>query len=159
MTTLVTEGVLDAPSIERLLAPRDGLVLERREGTAGFSAVEGPFQRYRRTVDIGPKRDGDERREVRQSVDYELGIPWFGWLFGRAVRHRLGPLEPPRGWPWWSPPERISPGAAATLAALCVLSMVTGYLGTILTQTITFAAQEFGADKGAQSIALAAVRA
>lgn len=173
MTTSVAEGALDAPSIERLLAPRDGLVLERREGDSAFSAAGGPFRHYRRTVEIGPPIEVDEDvdddvaadvdrpelRHVRQTVAYELGIPWFGWMFGRAVRHRLGRLEPSHGWPWWSPPERISTEGAATMAALCVLSMVTGYLGTILTQTITFAAREFGADKGAQSIALAAVRA
>lgn len=196
MTRVVTEGALDSASVEKIMAPRDGLVLERAEGEGVFSALEGPFLHYRRRVEIlglpsgsgdgegpdavagrsadgsgdraagRPGRDvlrsppgGDPRCRVRQTVEYELDIPWFGWMFGWAVRRRLAALEPRHGWPWWSPPERISREGAVALAALCLLSMVTGYLGTILTQTITFAAREFGADKGAQSVALASVRA
>ncbi|HUP68392.1 MAG TPA: MFS transporter [Acidimicrobiales bacterium] len=160
MTKAVSEGALDAASIERIMAPRDGMVLERAEGEGVFSALEGPFGNYRRQVEIVEPPSGSDRlRRVRQTVEFELDIPWFGWMFGWAVRRRLAALEPRHGWPWWSPPERISREGAVALAALCLLSMVTGYLGTILTQTITFAAREFGADKGAQSVALASVRA
>ncbi|PLS75051.1 MAG: hypothetical protein CYG61_09065, partial [Actinobacteria bacterium] len=161
MTTEVTEAAVDAAAAERALAPRDGLVLERADGPGSFRAVEGPFRDYRRLVELAP-HPGDGAvgpRRLRQTVEYELAIPWFGWLFRRPVRRHLAKLEPAPRWPWWSPPERISAQAAATLAALCLLSMVTGYLGTILTQTITFAAREFGADKSAQGVALAAVRA
>lgn len=162
MTTAVSEAALDAASVERIMAPRDGLVLEQTDGDGRFSAVEGPFRHYRRRVEIvgAPAREGDGGGAgVRQTVEYELDVPWFGWMFRWAVRRRLAALEPRQGWPWWSPPERITQEGAVALAALCLLSMVTGYLGTILTQTITFAAREFGADKGAQSVALAAVRA
>ena len=44
------------------------------------------------------------------------------------------------------------------LAALCVISIALGYLGTLLTQTMTFAAEEFDASRSSQSLALAAVR-
>lgn len=164
MSTVVSERALDAASIDQIMAPRDGLVLERPEGDGIFSALDGPFRRYRRRVEIvASSTDGgdgsEDGRRVRQTVEFELDIPWFGWMFRWAVRRRLASLEPRHGWPWWSPPERISQEGAVALAALCLLSMVTGYLGTILTQTITFAAREFGADKGAQSVALAAVRA
>src|SRR5205807_8584639 len=49
--------------------------------------------------------------------------------------------------------------AATVLATLALLSIVTGYLGSLLTQTITYAASEFGAHKSAQGIALGSVRA
>src|SRR5262249_28162958 len=48
---------------------------------------------------------------------------------------------------------------ATVLATLALLSIVTGYLGSLLTQTITYAADEFGASKSAQGIALGSVRA
>jgi MFS family permease len=44
------------------------------------------------------------------------------------------------------------------LANLASLSYIVGYLAALLSQTITFAAHEFGADKAAQGNALAAVR-
>ncbi len=44
------------------------------------------------------------------------------------------------------------------LGLLCGLAVVAGYLGTLLTQTITFAADEFGASDTQQGATLAAVR-
>jgi MFS family permease len=41
---------------------------------------------------------------------------------------------------------------------LCGLSMLTGYLGTTITQTMTYAAKEFGASTAAQGATLATVR-
>ena len=47
---------------------------------------------------------------------------------------------------------------ASVLGLLANLSIVAGYLGTLLTQTMTFAADQFGASTGAQGNAFAAVR-
>jgi MFS family permease len=52
----------------------------------------------------------------------------------------------------------MDPRAAGVVSALAVLAVASGYLGTLLTQTITYAAAEFHAGKGAQGVALAAVR-
>jgi MFS family permease len=41
---------------------------------------------------------------------------------------------------------------------LCVLALLGGYLGTLITQTITFAADRFDADEAAQGLTLALVR-
>jgi MFS family permease len=59
---------------------------------------------------------------------------------------------------WWRAPDRLGPEAVTVLACLAALAAVTGYLGTLLTQTITFAAQEFHADKATQGVALGAAR-
>ena len=45
------------------------------------------------------------------------------------------------------------------LGLLCSIAIVAGYLGTLITQTMTYVADEFGADKSTQSDTLAAVRA
>ncbi len=45
------------------------------------------------------------------------------------------------------------------LALLCTVALVVGYLGTVITQTITFAARQFGASDASQGVTLAAVRA
>lgn len=62
---------------------------------------------------------------------------------------------PPR---WWAPPEALDRHAVRSLVALCWIAIVSGYLGTLLTQTVTFAADELDATKTAQSTLLAVVR-
>ncbi|MEO6121715.1 MAG: MFS transporter [Acidimicrobiales bacterium] len=155
---VVSEATLDAAGAEGVLLARAGLVLERVVGGGVFEAEAGPLAAYRRTVTVSPPRD-DGRVDVRQVVEYEVSLPYFGWLFARPVRRHLSALGPTGGSPWWAPADRLDARAAVTLATLCAVSAVTGYLGTVLTQTITFAADEFGAGKAAQGTALAAVRA
>ncbi|MDP9071375.1 MAG: MFS transporter [Actinomycetota bacterium] len=158
MTVLVTEATVDPSEVGHILEPRRGLVRERPVGDDGctFEAVEGPVQEYRRAVAVEGPPDG--RRRVRQRVEYRFDLPYFGWLLGPALRRHLRPLVARTSPPWWAPPDRLDPHTAQTLAALCALSVVAGYLGTLLTQTITFAADEFGATKADQGVALAVVR-
>lgn len=155
--TATTDAVLDDRGLDAALEPRCGLVLERPAGDGVFAAAGGPLEGYRRVV--RSEALGDGRHRVHQTVEYRLDVPFFGALFRWPLRRELARLAPRRGVPWWAPPDRLDPRAAQTLAALCALSVVVGYLGTVLTQTITFAAEEFGAGKGAQGVALAAVRA
>ncbi|HEX2700548.1 MAG TPA: MFS transporter [Acidimicrobiales bacterium] len=155
---LVTaEACVDDAGLADVLRPRDGLVLERDAGPGAFTAAAGPLADYRRAVDVEAAGDGLHR--IRQTVEYRLDLPFWGWLFRLPLRHQLRRLDDRPGVPWWAPPDRLDPASAGALAALCALSVVVGYLGTVLTQTITFAADEFGAGKGAQGVALAAVRA
>ena len=60
--------------------------------------------------------------------------------------------------PWWYPPQRPDARAATVLGLLATLSLVVGYHGTLLSRTMTFAADEFGAGSAAQGDALAAAR-
>ncbi|HEX9969286.1 MAG TPA: MFS transporter, partial [Acidimicrobiales bacterium] len=112
---------------------------------------------YERQVEAMPEPDG--RVRVRQVVEYRLAVPYFGFIFVPASRRVLGRIGPPAPAPWWAPPDTVDSRASVALGALCLLSWVAGYMGTILTQTVTFAAEEFGSGKGAQGVALAVVRA
>ncbi|MDQ3574460.1 MAG: MFS transporter [Actinomycetota bacterium] len=161
---VVTDDLLDSAALSRVVSPRAGLVLERADGRPSksdvlvFEAEEGPFRPYRRTIEI--QLADHDLHHVRQVVEYRADIPYFGWLFDLLARRHLGALGSGGSRsPWWSPPERLDAHAARALASLCALSVVLGYLGTLLTQTMTFAAAEFGADKSAQGVALAVVRA
>jgi putative MFS transporter len=159
---VVKEELVDSDALALILLPRDGLVLERGVQTSpsdgpAFEAGNGPFRPYRRTVTSETADQGMHR--VRQVVEYRADIPFFGRLVDLLARRNLGGLLPPPRPPWWSPPQRLDAQAAQALAALSVLSVVLGYLGTLLTQTMTFAAAEFGAPKSAQGVALAIVRA
>lgn len=154
---VTAEATLDDAGLARARAARHGVVLEEAVADETFGAAAGPLLEYRRTLQV--EAAGDGRHRVRQTVEYRLDLPFWGWLFRLPLRRQFRRLEPRHGVPWWAPPDRLDPRSAGTLAALCGLSVVVGYLGTVLTQTITFAADEFGAGKGAQGVALAAVRA
>ncbi len=60
--------------------------------------------------------------------------------------------------PWWSPPDRLDACAARVIALLCSLAVLAGYLGSLVSQTISPAADEFGASNNAQGIVLAITR-
>ena len=157
MSRVVTEATLEDTAVERVLAPRDGVVLERAGDGSTFEALEGPFGHYLRRVEVEAGGEGLSR--VRQTVEYRSDVAYFGWLFDVLVRRHIGRLLPRPGTPWWSPPQRLDAHARHALATLCAVSVVLGYLGTLLTQTMTFAAEEFDVPRAAQGVALAVVRA
>lgn len=59
---------------------------------------------------------------------------------------------------WWAPPDQLDTRARRVLFVLALASLPVGYLNTLLTQTIAFAADEFRASDASQGYSLAAVR-
>ena len=149
MSTVV--AVHPAGERDRLLVPRDdALVRETVEGPGVFGCAEGPFDRYRRVVrDLA---DGS----VEVAAEFTIRPPFWGYLFVPGLRRSL--VQPPGRTPWWAPPDRLDRRGADVLGLLCTISVVAGYLGTVLTQTATFAADEFDASTAAQADLLSAVR-
>ena len=146
------ERTLAPQEVDVALGPRRDVVVERATGTGTFVAEAGPFDGYERTV----TQDGDDR-PAREVVRYRLArgmaaVP-FGLLYRHALR-RPGRDRPP----WWAPPEVFDARAGATIGSLCAIGVVVGYLGTLLTQTITFAADQFGSSDTAQGVVLGVVR-
>jgi MFS family permease len=156
---VTTEAVLAATDVARVLECRDGLVGEERAGDGAFDQREGPMRAYRRVVEVLPVPGNEQQRIVRQSVDFRLGLPYFSFLFVLPLRAALRPVLPRRSQPWWAPPQRLDRRAAQVLATLCALAVVTGYVGALLSLTMTYAASEFGASRADQGIALGVVRA
>jgi putative MFS transporter len=100
------------------------------------------------------------RYSVTQQFDYRLPAGTWRFLMNHPVRLALRrPPRPDGRLPWWYPPQRPDARAASVLGMLATLSLVVGYHGTLLTQTMSFAADEFGAGTTAQGGAFAAVRA
>lgn len=164
-TTTSSTLDVDDDGLAALLSPRNDAMLERTESPGTFVLAEGPFDHYRRTVVVDAGRLG--RHRVVETTEWHLAIPIWGRLFQplvkRMIRRRQAPALPtpgaaPPSPPWWSPPARLDTRAAQVLSRLCGLSMLAGYLGTSLTQTITFASDEFGTSKSVQGTTLAAVR-
>ncbi|HJR26997.1 MAG TPA: MFS transporter [Acidimicrobiales bacterium] len=133
--------------------PRRDVVVEEAEVAPGrFVAAVGPFQDYERVV---TEDDG----QVTEVLEYKLAAGFPGGMVPLAWLHRSALRRPARTRaPWWAPNQVLDARAAGTLGALATIALVAGYLGTILTQTVTFAADEFDASKTAQSTTLAIVR-
>ena len=151
----VRRVTVDDTGLSRWTEPWDGLVREQFDGDGAFSAVEGPFRSYQRTVEVASAGDGTH--DVTSTVDFGLAIPYFGFLLALPVRHAL--RTPGAPLPWWGPADRLDARAASMLGVLCMASLVAGYVGTSLAQTITYASDDFhlSGDRP-QSIALAATR-
>ena len=153
-----------AGQAERALTPRDGLLLEAAssapadgdaepDGTTRFVQVEGPFAAYERRVQARP--DGS----AVDTTTYVLDVPWFGWLFrfpARAwlKRHAVGTGAPPP----WAPPDRLTARHAQVLGLLAAVSLTAAFVNTLFTQTVNFAADDFGISEGSQGIAGVIVR-
>lgn len=156
--------VLDDEHLAAIRRPYLDLLVEVGDGPDRWVCDVGPFDRYVRTIEVHEVPDG---HRVTERVEFALAIPIWGVLFrgivARTLRARdvvaaTDPETAERRAPWWSPPDRLDARATAMIARLCTLSLVTGYLGTVITQTITFAADQFDATKSAQGATLAAAR-
>ena len=144
--------------------PRRDIVAERAAGEDRFEAEDGPFRRYERRLRlekaklVDPDDAGrDDEWELTETTSYRLAVPVWAWLFHFPVRSALARRRDSYGY-WWAPPDRIDARTATVLGLLCTVQVVDGYLGTVLTQTLTFAADEFGHGNTAQGNVLAVVR-
>jgi MFS family permease len=164
---------------ERLLRPRDDVVGERAVDpgpgeTARFALEHGPFATYERSVTLVPvdthgdgQGDGDAvradetasgRTEAVERIRFTLPRGTWPFLMNWPMRSALRRPRSDGRLPWWYPPQRPDARAATVLGLLATLSLVVGYHGTLLSRTMTFAADEFGAGSAAQGDALAAAR-
>ena len=142
-----------------VFAARDDFVKERATASAPhesqvFSQEQGPFSEYRRTVEATPEL-------LRETTEFHLAIPWFGWLFARPVRRtiaRRGRTAAPGLQPWWAPPDRLDPRQAMLIGLLAAASMSAAFTNTLFTQTANFAAKDFGIGKFGQGVGGVVVR-
>lgn len=157
-TRVVPVGELD-DALAAVHRARHDVVAEVADPTSPgtFTLASGPFHHYVRRVTVDPPAP-DGTTTIHQSFEYAIAAPLWRFLFRRPVARALRRPRADGGLPWWAPPARLDARASTVLALLCTVSLVCGYLGTVITQTITFAADEFGQDKGAQGATLAAVR-
>ena len=132
------------------------MVRERPAGTDQFAAEVGPFRHYRRTL----AADDDSRGTpaIIETIEFSLAVPVWSALFHLPMRHALAHPRPGQR-PWWAPPAVLDARASTVLGLVCSLALLEGYVSTLLTQTVTYAASDFGADRADQGFTLAAARA
>jgi MFS family permease len=169
VATVVNSLVLERSELDEVLRPRADVLVEQApavppsadgEGRieARFEVEHGPLDRYERTVAATPRDDG--RYDVVERSEFHLAIPFWGIVFVPLYRReirRLTDRTQPRQ-PFWAPPDPVDARAAQVLGLLCTVSLVAGYLGTVVTQTITYSTDSFGASDAAQGNTLAVVR-
>ena len=101
---------------------------------------------------------GGDSYLVRQQITYQLSVPVWSWFLTPLTNRELRRPRTDGRQPFWGPAERLDPRSGQVVGVLCLLSVVAGYLGTLLSQTITFAFDEFGAGLATQGNTLTAVR-
>ena len=123
--------------------------------SASPTARSPPTKAHSSPIDRVVEPEGSLTVEV---IDYSLAVPYFGFLFAPLVRRSLQSRGTTGNVPWWAPPDRLDARASTALGVLCAVALIVGYLNTLLTQTIAFAADEFGSSDRAQGVSLAIVR-
>jgi MFS family permease len=140
--------------------PRADLVGEQtgesdpdRAGVTCFAQANGPFTDYARSVHVHHDR-------IIERTSYRLVIPWLGWVFAWPVRAvlRRAPRSRAARPPVWAPPDRLDAQQVLVLGLLAAASMTAAFVNTLFTQTVNFAAAEFGVSEGGQGLAGVMVR-
>lgn len=155
MTEVSQTLVLSEIDLADRRRPRTDIVAEAETGPDEWGLDHGPFRSYRRTLTATERADGDH--DVVETTTYRLSIPVWGWLFAWPVRRAIRARQETFRY-WWAPPDRLSAHAATVLGLLCAVQIVDGYLGTVLTQTLSFAVDEFGRGNTAQGVVFGVVR-
>ena len=171
ISVVTNHALVDPDDVAAWIEPRHDLVIEAvaspdgdapSDGSRGryvFSAVDGPFDHWRRTVTVTPATVDATSVAIAETIEHHLAVPVWHPLFATPIRRHL--RRPPGAratHPWWAPPDVLSPRAATVLGLLCVFALVGGYLGTLITQTLTYAAADFDATTADQGTLLAGVR-
>jgi MFS family permease len=160
MPTVTTTVITDQAGANHLCTARDDLVAETPAagppGSRQFTLAHGPFDSWQRTVAMRPQPDGAV--EVTETISFRLAIPVWRFVFTPLVRRAVVRPANQRRSLWWLTPDRLDAATSTALSRLCALSMAAGYLGTLLTQTNTFAKAQFASSDTALSAMLASVR-
>ncbi|HUR23110.1 MAG TPA: MFS transporter [Acidimicrobiales bacterium] len=157
MSRVVVRSETDAAGLSEIMRPRTDVVLERDAGDGRFEAESGPVLAYERTVDVVRGTVPGQPVLVTQTIDFRLAVPYFGFLFVPLFKRALARKGTARA-PWWAPPARLDARGASVLGTLALLTVASGYLGTLFTQTVPFAGDEFGASNSALGVAGSVVR-
>lgn len=148
----VRTKLLDPDRIELSRAPRDDLLVREIEVSPGhFTAVEGPFARWERVVT-------EQDAVWTQTVSYRLAAPHWGHLVDILLRRgvRSG-VDGTRGTIWLAS-DRLSRHEVTVLSLCATLSLIAGFLGGIVGQTLTFISKDLGGSTSAQATILTIIR-
>lgn len=97
--------------------------------------------------------------DITQRLEWQLAIPYWGWLYRPLVGRALRDGVPAGSRPWWLFPDRLSVRQARAVSTMALFSLVSGLLYGQLTQVLTFASADIGnGTSGQQASIFALVR-
>ncbi len=168
MPTITTRHHL-AGDDDSILRCRTDLLNEVETSPGVFEQDFGPFGHYRRTlttVEAPSRGTPDEAtdserptgRVVDETIVFKLAIILWPFLFNPMMKRALADADRrPRG-RWWWPQAVIGEQTTRLVSLLSILSIMAGYLGVVISQTIAFVARDFDVGDDVQSNTLAAIR-
>lgn len=166
------QAVIEAatePIVTRFADPVEP-ALERNNRVV-WSSIPDFVENVKRSAEVVV--NGETKLILEASI--EINEPFFGWLTAPMIRGRIRKdLEymatliearatgqpPPRSprRPVWAPPERLNSSQSRVIMAVCAVLAITTYCGSLLTQTVHFVAETFGASDARLSTLLAITR-
>ena len=155
MTHLEITHRVDDEGLRRVRSPRTDLVLEKEVEQDLFVLVDGPFKFYERSLVVDSTATG---HTVIETIDYQLSIPWFGFLFHLPVRYAMRNRRDKTQMPFWAPPDHMGMRATRIFATLCAIAILSGFLSNAPAETHTYAADEFAVDQLSQGFLGALIR-
>lgn len=146
-----------SPDVGAYLAkPRQDFLVETETSPGVFIQESGPFSTYQRNLVVTSAPGG--RLLAHETIDFKLAMPVWAILFNPLMKRGLSELDrTPKLRRWW-PREVLSERSTTLISFLAVLSVIGGYLGVAIGQTISLAAVEFGVDDSGEANTLAAIR-
>lgn len=156
MTVVSRTHQLSEDELATLRQPRRDLLHEHPDGDDRWRQDRGPFRVYERSLSVEPVDHSTYK--VDERTEFKLAIPVWGGIFVPLMKRALVDTDRQPRPRWWWPQELIDSQATTILAVVAVISVAAGYLGVLIGQTITFAAEEFGANDADQGRTLAAIR-
>lgn len=127
------------------------LVHEIQSEDGSFEGISGPFGQWNRRLE--PTATG-----INQIIDYRSQLPHWGWLVDLASRVALPRLLARNQASTWGPSDLLSHRQASLLCRCATLSLIAGFLGGLISNTLAFLAKDFGETAAAQANALAIIR-
>ena len=148
----------DPAGLDAALRPRDDLlVLERECGPGVFTGTgddtEGPWREWTRTV-----ATDEAAGTATETITFLIAVPHWAWLVQLLLRRPVRSGVSIQSRPVWCPITRLSARDVTVLGLCATMSIVAGFLGALLGQTIAYIADDFGGGTRSQAIVLSVIR-
>lgn len=149
MPKKVVQRIVDENELDVLTVPRDDFLVKETVVSDTFDGPrllcfalsEGAFTRYQRILEIteaAPQVEVNQPAtaqtyQVTETTSFSLSVPFWSPALNLLVKRDLAQprsATSPRH-PWWLPAQRLNARSGHVIGVLCVMSLFTGYLGTL----------------------------
>ncbi len=163
--TLPVDNDTDRAIADAILSSRNDVLIETEIEPGIFEQKFGPFHHYRRSVtrvdtpdDAADGSVVTESTVIDETISFKLAIILWPFLFNPLMKRALAGVDRRPQGRWWWPQAVIGEQTTRLVSLLSILSIIAGYLGVVISQTIAFAARDFDVDNDVQGFTLAAIR-